>query len=117
MMRSNCLLMEVCSWMEASWSTSDLNLITVTSSLLITLALRQGWQLYVRGEPVWLLCLLFALVCMLTDGDRLLHAPRAIWVYFWLPVGVLIGRQAGNAPADTRRHHRRLGPLAANRSE
>ena len=84
---------------------------------LITLALRQGWQLYVRGEPVWLLCLLFALVCMLTDGDRLLHAPRAIWVYFWLPVGVLIGRQAGNAPADTRRHHRRLGPLAANRSE
>ena len=61
---------------------------------LVGLALRQGWQLAARGEPVWLLMLLFALLCMLTDGDRLLHAPRAIWFYFWLPIGVLIGRQA-----------------------
>jgi O-antigen ligase len=61
---------------------------------LVALGLRQGWRLAARGEPVWLLMLLFALLCMVTDGDRLLHAPRAIWFYFWLPVGVLIGRQA-----------------------
>ena len=38
--------------------------------------------------------LLVGLLCMLTDGDRLLHAPRGIWFYFWLPVGVLLAREA-----------------------
>jgi O-antigen ligase len=57
----------------------------------IALAIREGCSATRRGEPAWLLVLLFGLLCMLTDGDRLLHAPRAIWVYFWLPIGVLIG--------------------------
>lgn len=61
---------------------------------LVGLALRQGWQLAARGEPVWLVMLGFALLCMLTDGAQLLRSPRAIWFYFWLPVGVLIGCQA-----------------------
>jgi O-antigen ligase len=58
---------------------------------VVALALRQGWALAGGGEPAWLLVLVFGLLCMLTDGDRLLHAPRAIWVYFWLPIGALIG--------------------------
>jgi O-antigen ligase len=58
---------------------------------VVALALRQAWALARHGEPAWLLVLVFGLLCMLTDGDRLLHAPRAIWVYFWLPVGALIG--------------------------
>lgn len=61
---------------------------------VIALALRQGWAQAQRGEPAWLLALVFALLCMLTDGDRLLHAPRGIWVYFWLPIGALVGLQA-----------------------
>jgi O-antigen ligase len=57
-------------------------------------ALWQGMLAARRGQPVWLLVLLVGLLCMLTDGDRLLHAPRGIWFYFWLPVGVLLATQA-----------------------
>ncbi len=63
-------------------------------AVVIGLALRQGVRLAGRGEPVWLLVLLLGLLCMLTDGDRLLHAPRGIWFYFWLPVGALLAREA-----------------------
>lgn len=63
-------------------------------AVLVGLALRQGMGLALREEPAWLLVLLLGLLCMLTDGDRLLHAPRGIWFYFWLPVGVLLARQA-----------------------
>jgi O-antigen ligase len=60
---------------------------------LLAAALRQGVAAARGGEPAWLLVLLVGLLCMLTDGDRLLHAPRGIWFYFWLPVGVLMARQ------------------------
>jgi len=59
-----------------------------------TAALWQGMLAARRGQPAWLLVLLVGLLCMLTDGDRLLHAPRGIWFYFWLPVGVLLATQA-----------------------
>jgi hypothetical protein len=49
------------------------------------------------GEPAWLMMLLVGLLCMLTDGDRLLHAPRGIWFYFWLPVGVLLAHEAAGS--------------------
>jgi hypothetical protein len=58
---------------------------------------RQGQLLAARGEPAWLLVLLFGLLCMLTDGNHLLHAPRGIWFYFWLPVGVLLAREAAGS--------------------
>ncbi|WP_448510810.1 O-antigen ligase family protein [Immundisolibacter sp.] len=61
---------------------------------LVWLALVQGALLARGGEPAWLMMLLVGLLCMLTDGDRLLHAPRGIWFYFWLPVGVLLAREA-----------------------
>lgn len=84
--------------------------------VMIALALRQGWRGAMRGGPVWLLVLLFALLCMMTDGDRLLNAPRAIWFYFWLPVGVLIAQdavaRAGMATVATG-----LGPAAGHRTE
>lgn len=65
---------------------------------VIWLALRRGLVLAGRGESAWLLMLVFGLLCMVTDGDRLLHAPKAVWFYFWFPVAVLIGREA--APAE-----------------
>ena len=61
---------------------------------VVASALWQGMLAARRGQPVWLLVLLVGLLCMLTDGDRLLHAPRGIWFYFWLPVGVLLAQQA-----------------------
>lgn len=61
---------------------------------LVAAALRQGVGAARGGEPAWLLVLLVGLLCMLTDGDHVLHAPRGIWFYFWLPVGVLMARQA-----------------------
>jgi O-antigen ligase len=61
---------------------------------VVLLALRQGQRLAARGEPAWFLVLLFGLLCMLTDGNQLLNAPRGMWFYFWLPVGVLMASQA-----------------------
>lgn len=84
--------------------------------VMMALALRQGWRGATRGEPVWLLLLLFALLCMLTDGDRLLNAPRAIWFYFWLPVGVLIAQDAV-ARAGMATVAAGLGPAAGHRTE
>lgn len=63
-------------------------------AVLVGSTLWQGVVSVRRGEPAWLLVLLVGLLCMLTDGDRLLHAPRGIWFYFWLPVGVLLAREA-----------------------
>ena len=65
--------------------------------VVVALALWQGMLAARRGEPAWLLVLLIGLLCMLTDGDRLLHAPRGIWFYFWLPVGVLLAREAAGS--------------------
>ncbi|MGK2942639.1 MAG: O-antigen ligase family protein [Immundisolibacter sp.] len=76
---------------------------------LVILALRQGIAVAHRGEPAWLLMLIVGLLCMLTDGDRLLHAPRGIWFYFWMPVGVLVAGEA-QAAALARRVQRELGP-------
>jgi len=84
--------------------------------VMIALALRQGWRGAMRGGPVWLLVLLFALLCMMTDGDRLLNAPRAIWFYFWLPVGVLIAQDAV-ARAGMATVAAGLGPAAGHRTE
>ncbi|MEA3220957.1 O-antigen ligase family protein [Immundisolibacter sp.] len=61
---------------------------------VVASALWQGMLAARHGQPAWLLVLLVGLLCMLTDGDRLLHAPRGIWFYFWLPVGVLLATQA-----------------------
>jgi O-antigen ligase len=83
---------------------------------MIALALQQGWRSAARGEPVWLLLVMFALLCMMTDGDRLLNAPRAIWFYFWLPVGVLIAQDAV-ARAGMAAVAAGLGPAAGHRTE
>lgn len=63
---------------------------------VVAAALWQGVLMARDGQPVWLLVLLVGLLCMLTDGDRLLHAPRGVWFYFWLPVGALIARQTAD---------------------
>lgn len=83
--------------------------------VMIVLALRAGQRSATDGEPVWLLLLLFALLCMLTDGDRLLNAPNAIWFYFWLPIGVLIARDAARASATL--EGTTVGPAAGHRGE
>lgn len=80
---------------------------------LLAAALWQGVAAARGGEPVWLLVLLVGLLCMLTDGDRLLHAPRGIWFYFWLPVGVLMARQI----AGRDRHPLAAWPATGDRPE
>ncbi len=80
---------------------------------LVAAALWQGVAAARCGEPAWLLVLLVGLLCMLTDGDRLLHAPRGIWFYFWLPVGVLMARQM----ASRNRHPLSAWPVTGDRPE
>lgn len=37
--------------------------------------------------------LLFGNLCLLTDGDRLMLWPKAIWLFFWLPIGLALLQQ------------------------
>lgn len=36
----------------------------------------------IGGDAVWLVLLVFASPCMLTDGEQVLNAPRAMGFYF-----------------------------------
>lgn len=72
-------------------------------ALLLSVLLFAGQaalRLASAGRPVWLLVLLFSVVCMLTDGARLLNSPQGIWFYFWLPVGALLGHGLRQADGE-----------------
>lgn len=57
---------------------------------LLWVGLREAWRQRDRDNGAWLLVFVFALLCMVTDGNRLIGSPHAIWFYFWLPIGVLV---------------------------
>ena len=44
-----------------------------------------------RGDPTGLVLLLFGVVCLLLDGNRLVSNPHlSSWLIFWLPVAWII---------------------------
>jgi O-antigen ligase len=50
-----------------------------------------------RKNPLYLVLLVFGSICMLTATDRLITRPRELWVIFWLPLAMLIARQASES--------------------
>ncbi len=40
------------------------------------------------GEPVFAALMVYSIVCMLADTDRLLGPPNEAWLYFWLPIAL-----------------------------
>ncbi|GAB4349079.1 MAG: hypothetical protein Kow0073_02450 [Immundisolibacter sp.] len=67
---------------------------------VLLLAAQAALRLACAGRPAWLLVLLFSVLCMLTDGARLLNSPQGIWFYFWLPVAALLGYGLRRAPGE-----------------
>ncbi len=58
---------------------------------LLAVALRWAWQLRARsGERIYLALLLYGVTSLLTDYDRLLVQPKELWLFFWLPVALVM---------------------------
>ncbi len=43
-----------------------------------------------KGDFLYLALLVFGLVCMTFDTDRLLTRPRELWIIFWLPMALIM---------------------------
>jgi len=54
-------------------------------------ALRWSISLYKQqGNRLYLALLLYGMACITMDFDRLLTQPKELWLYFWLPVGLIM---------------------------
>ena len=61
--------------------------------LLALLAVSGLWALRLfreRGERIYLALLLYGMTCIFMDFDRLLVHPKELWLYFWLPVALIM---------------------------
>ena len=43
-----------------------------------------------RGERIYLALLLYGMTCITMDFDRLLVHPKEIWLFFWLPIALIM---------------------------
>jgi O-antigen ligase len=61
--------------------------------LLAILGLGTLWALRLyrsRGERLYLALLLYGMTCIAMDFDRLLVHPKEIWLFFWLPIALVM---------------------------
>jgi O-antigen ligase len=61
--------------------------------LLAILAVAGLWALRLykdRGERLYLALLLYGMTCITMDFDRLLVHPKEIWLFFWLPIALIM---------------------------
>ena len=62
--------------------------------LVITFAFRAGLRaLAYNNNPIYLVLLIFGLLCMLTATDRMITRPRELWIISWLLLALLIARE------------------------
>jgi len=58
---------------------------------ILGVALHWAWGLYrQRGERIYLALLLYGMTSIAMDYDRLLVHPKEIWLFFWLPVALIM---------------------------
>tara|TARA_R110002110_G_scaffold205066_1_gene416649 strand:+ start:41834 stop:43015 length:1182 start_codon:yes stop_codon:yes gene_type:complete len=66
---------------------------------LLLLCARQAWSMaYRNGERIYLALLLYGMTCITMDFDRLIVHPKELWLFFWLPIALLM---AATAARDT----------------
>lgn len=78
--------------------------------MLAMLAVAALWaaRLYFkRGELIYLALLLQGMVFITMDFDRLLVFPKELWLFFWLPVALIMGVYPGSDKAAPGRYHAR----------
>jgi O-antigen ligase len=49
-----------------------------------------------KGNRIYLALLLYSMTCIAMDFDRLLTAPKELWLYFWLPIGLIMAAYPHN---------------------
>lgn len=65
---------------------------------MLLVAIRLGLaELANRGNSLYLVLLLFSLICMSTATDRLITRPRELWILLWLPLALLVIRELQQA--------------------
>jgi O-antigen ligase len=58
---------------------------------LLGLALVWAGRLWARGgERIYLALLLFGMTAVIMDFDRLLVHPKELWLFFWLPLALVM---------------------------
>lgn len=58
---------------------------------ILAIATRWGWRLYRdRGERIYLALIIYGMTCIAMDFDRLLLHPKEIWLFFWLPIALIM---------------------------
>ena len=58
---------------------------------ILALAILWAVRLYRdRGERLYLALLLYGMTCISMDFDRLLVHPKELWLFFWLPVALIM---------------------------
>jgi hypothetical protein len=62
-------------------------LLSVTLGVALLWAVRLRQQ---RGERLYLALLLYGMTCVTMDFDRLFTHPKEIWMFFWLPVALIM---------------------------
>ncbi len=75
----------------------------VLLAVLLGWAARWAWRL--RNdcrEPVYLALLLYGATCISMDFDRLLVQPKEIWLFFWLPLALVIASRGERPPPSVR---------------
>jgi hypothetical protein len=53
-------------------------------------ALWQAGKLYIKGESLLFALLVCGFLCLIPYQDRLITRPREHWLYFWLPVSLVV---------------------------
>lgn len=73
---------------------------------LLVVALRWAWQLRVRfDERIYLAMLVYGAISLVMDYDRLLVQPKELWLFFWMPVALVMAvlpERRGYRPAGAR---------------
>jgi O-antigen ligase len=71
---------------------------------ILAVALHWAWGLYrERGERIYLALILYGMTSIAMDYDRLLVHPKEIWLFFWLPVALIMAAHpVRHAPVTVR---------------
>jgi O-antigen ligase len=71
---------------------------------ILAVALYWAWGLYrERGERIYLALILYGMTSIAMDYDRLLVHPKEIWLFFWLPVALIMAAHpVRHAPVTVR---------------
>lgn len=58
---------------------------------LLGVAVTWAWRIYRRrGERIYLALLLYGMTCIAMDFDRLFVHPKELWLFFWLPLALIM---------------------------